>query len=162
LIDIAEHLSPASVVAGIREAEALDEPLRALIIFSYPDPDRAAARLPRHSEHLVHDHRTVAASAMIWMHENLSPDQMQVVAARHIQRKYTDRVSRILWYVEIVIFRLELPAVTHLIGQHFGDHWERVGVIDPTRRLLDVTDCGDLAHVVRPDAYESHQTRVPY
>ena len=36
-----------------------------------------------------------------------------------------------------------------------------VGVVDLTRRLLDVGDDGDPSHVVRLDAYERHQTRVP-
>jgi hypothetical protein len=36
-----------------------------------------------------------------------------------------------------------------------------VRVVDVARRLLDVGDDGDPSHVVRLDAYERHQTRVP-
>ena len=98
---------------------------------------------------------------MIGMHKDPGPDQMQVVAGRQIQHKRPDGVGSILRYVEIVLWGIEVPAVTHLPGQHLGDRWERLGVVDVTRRLLDVGDYGDLGHVVGLDAYEGHQTRVP-
>ena len=162
LINVGQHLAPASIVAGVAEAESFDKLARTLIIFSRPNPDRVAAGLSGQSQRLVHDHRTMAAAAMIGMYDDTDPHQMQVVARRQIQHKHPDGVGSVLRYVEIVLWGIQIPAVTHLRGQHLRDRRERIGVIDLTRRLFDVGDCGDLAHVVRLDAYERHQTRVPH
>jgi hypothetical protein len=104
----------------------------------------------------------MTAAAMIRVDEDLGPHQVSVVAHRHVHRKYPDRASRILRRVEIVLCRLEVPAVTHLPRQHFRNDSERVGVVNLARRLLDVGDCCDLAKVVGLDAYERHHTRVPH
>src|SRR5688500_14252746 len=56
LINVGSYLAPASIVACVAEAESFDEPARALIIFSRPDPDRVAAGLLGQSQRLVHDH----------------------------------------------------------------------------------------------------------
>ena len=56
LINVCQHLAPASIVAGVAEAESFDKPARTLIIFSRPDPDRVAAGLSGQSQRLVHDH----------------------------------------------------------------------------------------------------------
>jgi hypothetical protein len=99
---------------------------------------------------------------MIRMYPDLSPDQMQVVSSRQFHRQHSDRVGRVIRYVEIVLWRLEIPAVTHFPGQHLGDHGERIGVVDLPRRLQDAGDCGHLSKVVRLEAYERHPFRVTY
>ena len=82
----------------------------------------------------------MAVAAMIGMYDDPDPRQMQVVACRQIQHKRPDRVGCVLGYVEIVLWSIQVPAVTHLPGQHLGDRRERVGVIDLTRRLLNAGD----------------------
>src|SRR5688572_22245770 len=104
----------------------------------------------------------MATAAMIRMYDDTDPHQMQVVARRQIEHKRPYGVGSVLRYVEIVLWGIQVPAVTHLRSQHFRDRGERIGVIDLTRRLFDGGDRGDLAHVVRLDAYERHQTRVPH
>src|SRR5215207_7715914 len=79
LINLGQHLAPARIVAGVREAESFDKLAGTLIIFSSPDPDRAAARLAGQSQRFVHDHRAMAAPAMIRMYPDVDPHQMQVV-----------------------------------------------------------------------------------
>ena len=61
-----------------------------------------------------------------------------------------------------MLFGLEIPAVTHLPGEHLGDQGKSVGVVDLPCRIFDTGDGGDLAHVVGLDAYEGHHTRVPH
>src|SRR3954470_1806972 len=102
------------------------------------------------------------AATMIRMHPDLSPDQMQVVSGRNLHRERSDALHCLIRYVEIVLRRLEIPAVMHFPGEHFGDNRERFGVVDLPRRLLDVGNCGDLSNVVRLDAYQRHPTRVTY
>jgi hypothetical protein len=86
---------------------------------------------------------------------------MQVVASRKVYRQNTDGLGGVIRYVEIVLGGLKIPAITHIAGQHLGNNRKRVRVVDLTRRLLDVGDDGDPRQVVRLNAYERHQTRVP-
>ena len=126
-IYIRQHLASTRVVAGVLEPESLGELTRTLIIFSRANPDRVAARVASHSQRFRHDRRTVAAPAMIGMHEDLGPDQMQVVAGWQVHHEHPYGVARILRYVEIVFGGLEIPAVTHPRGQQLRDRWERLG-----------------------------------
>src|SRR6188472_186324 len=132
-------------MAGVAETESFDKAAGALIIFSRSHPDRVAVSLTCDPQHLIHDHGAVAATAMIGMHDDLRPNQMQVVAGRHVHCEHSYWASRILRYVEIVLCGLEVPPVPHLPGQHFRDYWECVGVVDLPRRLLNAGDCGYLS-----------------
>jgi hypothetical protein len=101
------------------------------------------------------------APAMIGMHQDLSPHQMQVVASRKVHRQHADGLGGVIRYVEVVLSGLKIPAITQIPDEHFWNGRKVVGVVDLTRRLLDVGDDGDPSLVVRLDAYERHQTRVP-
>src|SRR5215218_6516286 len=103
LINLGQHLAPARVVAGVSAAESFDKLARTLIIFSSPDPDRAAACLAGQSQRFVHDHRAMAAAAMIGMYPDAGPHQMQVVSSWKIRRKRADRVGSVLGCVEVVL-----------------------------------------------------------
>src|SRR5215211_6979906 len=100
--------------------------------------------------------------AIIGMYPDLSPNQMQVVASREIDRHCPNRLVSVIRHVEIMLGGIEIPAVAHRGRQHLGYHRERIGVVDVPHSLLNVGNCGDLSHVVRFDAYEAHQTRVPH
>ena len=156
MINVGEHLAATSIVTGVAEAEPLDESAGSLIIFSRPDPDRVAASFARPLQCLVHDRRTMATATMIGMNHDLGPHEMQVVPGRHVQRKYTDRVGSVRRCVEIALLRFEVPAVTEVTCQNFWDGRKVVGVVNPTRRILEGGDRGDLCHVVRLDAFEGH------
>src|SRR5215208_4332380 len=99
---------------------------------------------------------------MIRMYEDLSPDQMQIVEGRQVHDQHADRISAVLRCVEIVLCGLAIPAVTHLPSEHLGDRRECGRVIDLACCLLNAGNSGDLGQGVGVDAYERHQTRVPY
>ena len=98
----------------------------------------------------------MATATMIGMNHDVGPHEMQVVAGRHVQRKCADRVGSVRRCVEIALLRLEVPAVAEVTCQNFWDGRKVVGVVNPTRRILEGGDRGDLCHVVRLDAFEGH------
>ena len=161
MINIGEQLPAAGIVTGVAEAAALDEGAHAMIIFGGADPDRVAPRLRGPAPHLVHDQPAVAAAAVIGMHGHAGPDQVPVVALRHLQFEHADRLIGSVGDVEVVLRRLQIPAVAHLPGQDRCHRGEGVRVVDEPRRLDEVGDLADLARVIGGHAYERHPSRVP-
>ena len=87
---------------------------------------------------------------MLGVDGDRGPDQVQVVALRHLQRQDADRGLLAVGVVEVALVGLEIPAVRQVAGHEAGHGRRRIGIVDRPGGVVEVRECGHGRAVVAP------------